>query len=317
MQSATNKGGGIYLYANQQGCDGGRLYFDGCAMILMNGHVVAQGSQFSLHDVEVIVATVDLQDVRSYRGSIASRSVQASEEKPVPRIDVDFALSDSPIQRKPSSKVAIKYLTVEEEIANGPACWLWDYLRRSRMSGYFLPLSGGADSSATATLVYNMCHLVVKECNEGNQTVLDDVRRIVADSTNKYIPTDPKELCNRIFYTCYMGTKNSSEETKKRAEALGKQIGSYHIAVTIDQIVDSFLPVFAQVSDKVPKFKVFGGSQTENIALQNIQARSRMVLAYFFSQLLSWSRGKPGSLLVLGSANVDEALRVKTILYTY
>jgi hypothetical protein len=43
MKGATTKGGGIYLYANQQGCDGGRLYFDGCAMVLINGSVVAQG----------------------------------------------------------------------------------------------------------------------------------------------------------------------------------------------------------------------------------------------------------------------------------
>ena len=26
---ATQKSGGVYLYANQQGCDGGRLYYDG------------------------------------------------------------------------------------------------------------------------------------------------------------------------------------------------------------------------------------------------------------------------------------------------
>lgn len=45
--------GGVYMYANQQGCDGGRLYFDGCACIAVNGHLVAQGSQFSLADVEV------------------------------------------------------------------------------------------------------------------------------------------------------------------------------------------------------------------------------------------------------------------------
>ena len=45
------KVGGIYLYSNQQGCDGDRLYYDGCAMIVMNGNVVAQGTQFSLHDV--------------------------------------------------------------------------------------------------------------------------------------------------------------------------------------------------------------------------------------------------------------------------
>ena len=39
------------------------------------------------------------------------------------------------------------------------------------------------------------------------------------------------------------------------------------------------------------------------------QARSRMVLSYMLAQLLPWTRGRSGFLLVLGSANVDEALR--------
>lgn len=43
--------GGIYLLANQKGCDGDRLYYDGCALIAINGHVCAQGTQFSLDDV--------------------------------------------------------------------------------------------------------------------------------------------------------------------------------------------------------------------------------------------------------------------------
>lgn len=51
--------GGIYLYANQQGCDGGRLYFDGCACVAVNGKLVAQGSQFSVADVEVSCWLVD------------------------------------------------------------------------------------------------------------------------------------------------------------------------------------------------------------------------------------------------------------------
>lgn len=45
--SATSKAGGIYMYSNQQCCDGGRLYFDGCCMIASNGKVYAQGSFFS------------------------------------------------------------------------------------------------------------------------------------------------------------------------------------------------------------------------------------------------------------------------------
>ena len=51
------KSGLCYLYANQQGCDGaGRQYYDGCSLIVLNGDVVAQGSQFSLNEVEVITA---------------------------------------------------------------------------------------------------------------------------------------------------------------------------------------------------------------------------------------------------------------------
>ena len=50
---------------------------------------------------------------------------------------------------------------------SGPACWLWDYLRRSGMAGFFLPLSGGIDSSSTACLVGSMCDLVMDKCHKG------------------------------------------------------------------------------------------------------------------------------------------------------
>lgn len=36
---------------------------DGCACVVVNGEVVAQGSQFSLKDVEVVVAQIDLDAV--------------------------------------------------------------------------------------------------------------------------------------------------------------------------------------------------------------------------------------------------------------
>lgn len=49
----SSQNGGIYILANQKGCDGDRLYYDGCAMISMNGDTIAQGSQFSLDDVVI------------------------------------------------------------------------------------------------------------------------------------------------------------------------------------------------------------------------------------------------------------------------
>jgi NAD+ synthase (glutamine-hydrolysing) len=56
-------------------------------------------------------------------------------------------------------------------VSLGPACWLWDYLRRSRIQGYFLPLSGGIDSCATAVIVHSMCRLVAEAAATGGELV--------------------------------------------------------------------------------------------------------------------------------------------------
>lgn len=312
MKAATQKVGGIYLYSNQQGCDGDRLYYDGCAMIVMNGDIISQGSQFSLKDVEVITATVDLEDVRSYRARMVSRGMQAQATPAYQREEVKMALTHSFIEDnihiRPTKSRAPFYHSPEEEIALGPACWLWDYLRRSKTAGYFLPLSGGIDSCATASIVASMCRLVVKEAAEGNRHVLEDARRLACEDET-YIPTDPREFAGRIFYTCYMGTSNSSNETRKRAKDLAAVIGSYHTDLDMDTVVTSIHKLFTLITGKSPKYRVHGGSDTENLALQNIQARLRMLLAYLFAQLLPWCRNVKGNLLVLGSSNVDESLR--------
>lgn len=313
--NATSRCGGVYLYANQRGCDGDRLYYDGCALIAVNGKIVAQGSQFSLNDVEVVTATVDLEDVRTYRAAFMSRGLQASlTETRYQRIDVPIELTPMSSRFNPSivpSKTRDAfYHSVEEEIALGPACWLWDYLRRCNGAGYFLPLSGGIDSCATAVIVHSMCRLVVKASAEGNQQVINDARKITR-SADDWIPATPQELANKMFHSCFMGTENSSIETRSRSKYLAKWIGSYHVDLNMDSLVGSVVSLFEVATGKKPIFKIFGGSQIENLALQNIQARLRMVLAYLFAQLLPWVRGiqNSGGLLVLGSANVDECLR--------
>lgn len=309
IREATQKVGGVYLYANQQGCDGDRLYYDGCALIAVNGRIVAQGSQFSLRDVEVVTATIDIEDIRSHR-AVKSRSMQAAQAERYQRIEVPFALSNDDFGRRPTTFQEPRLHIPEEEIALGPACWLWDYLRRSRTQGYFVPLSGGIDSCATATIVYSMCRLVSEAAAKGDKDVISDARRIAGEpESSDYMPLDPKEFCGRIFHTCYMGTANSSAETRSRAKDLAKAIGSYHVDLNMDTVVTAVQTLFSLVTNKTPRFRVHGGSSAENLALQNIQARLRMVLAYLFAQLLPWARGRQGGLLVLGSANVDESLR--------
>lgn len=285
-------------------------------MIIINGRIVAQGSQFSLNDVEVITATVDLEDVRSFRCS-PSRGLQATHAPSYQRLELDARLSrragDLDPSVGPSDELEVHYHQPEEEIALGPACWLWDYLRRcGGAAGFFIPLSGGIDSCATATIVFSMCRLVVKAVEKGNEQVIKDVRRICGESeSSRWLPTRPQEVCNRIFHTCFMGTTNSSKDTRSRAKALATDIGAYHVDLNMDSVVSALTNLFSLVTDFRPRFKVHGGSQTENLALQNIQARLRMVIAYLFAQLLPTVRKRRngGSLLVLGSANVDECLR--------
>ncbi|KAM4602403.1 glutamine-dependent NAD(+) synthetase [Polymixia lowei] len=306
IKSATNKSGGIYLYANQRGCNGERLYYDGCAMVAVNGDVVARGAQFSLDDVEVVTATLDLEDVRNYRGEVCHPHMER-EPKPYHRIKVDFCLSTGDDIYLPTYQpITWQFQTPEEEISLGPACWLWDYLRRSGQAGFLLPLSGGVDSSSTACIVHSMCVLVCQAVRDSNSQVLEDVRRIVGDTS--YCPQEPRELCGRIFTTCYMASENSSEGTRNRAKDLANQIGSSHMNINIDMAVKGMLGIFSMVTGKWPQFRANGGSTRENLALQNVQARIRMVLAYLFAQLSLWAQGKPGGLLVLGSANVDESL---------
>ncbi|KNG90250.1 glutamine-dependent NAD(+) synthetase [Aspergillus nomiae NRRL 13137] len=315
VTQATKLSGGIYLYANQQGCDGDRLYYDGCAMIVVNGNIVAQGSQFSLNDVEVVTATVDIEEVRTYRSS-ASRGMQASKQTPFVRLDLDMRLSRQNEEAEPglapSETIAPRYHAPEEEVALGPACWLWDYLRRSGAAGFFLPLSGGIDSCATAIIVHSMCREVIKAVSEGNEQVIKDVRRLCAEPADStWLPTTSQEVCNRIFHTSYMGTQNSSKETRDRAKRLSTDIGSYHIDFNFDTVITSLTNLFTMVTNFQPKFKVHGGSRAENQALQNVQARLRMVLSYLFASLLPTVRQRPGGggLLVLASSNVDGNLR--------
>ncbi|KAK1382348.1 Glutamine-dependent NAD(+) synthetase [Heracleum sosnowskyi] len=306
---ATQTKGGVYIYSNHQGCDGGRLYYDGCACIVVNGDVVAQGSQFSLKDVEVVVAQIDLDTVASLRGSISSFQEQAGSKRVVSSVPVPYKLCQSfKLQMSLSSPLKIKYHSPEEEIAFGPGCWLWDYLRRSGATGFLLPLSGGADSSSVAAIVGCMCQLVVKEIENGNSQVKADAIRI-GNYTDGQFPTDSKEFAKRIFYTVYMGSENNSKTTKTRAKVLADEIGSWHLHVSIDGLVSALLTLFQTLTGKRPRFKIDGGSDIENLGLQNIQARIRMVLAFMLASLMPWVHSKPGFHLVLSTSNVDEGLR--------
>eukprot|EP00922_Rhytidocystis_sp_ex-Travisia-forbesii_P024434 GHVS01035858.1.p1 GENE.GHVS01035858.1~~GHVS01035858.1.p1 ORF type:complete len:870 (+),score=143.22 GHVS01035858.1:53-2662(+) len=333
IQSATYKCGGAYVYSNMRGCDGGRLYFDGNAMVAVNGKLVGQAGGFGMDDVEVVTRVVDLEAIRSYRASSAARSTQVKSTS-FPRIYAPLSLQPDHVASSSSPRVLISPSVVpvvpseQEEIAYGPACWLWDYLRRSGARGFFLPLSGGADSGAVAAIVGCMTQLVAVEIAKGNQTVVKDVERISGLSIDHpEFPRTCRSLSHLLLHTAYLGSANSSHATQGLAQLLSTEVGSYHLCVPIESVVQALINVFSTVTGGV--LPQFGKSREEDLALQNLQARVRMVLSYMFASLLPWLRrtaqitrqaiagvshsevktGGGGFLLVLATGNVDEGLR--------
>jgi NAD+ synthase (glutamine-hydrolysing) len=93
-------------------------------MIALNGRIIAQGSQFSLADVEVVTATIDIEDVRAHR-AVSSRSMQAAVSDRYHRVEVDFALTkgkfvdpwEELVTSSPELGKEIRYHEPEEEIA--------------------------------------------------------------------------------------------------------------------------------------------------------------------------------------------------------
>jgi NAD+ synthase (glutamine-hydrolysing) len=83
-------------------------------------------------------------------------------------------------------------------------------------------------------------------------------------------------------------------------------------------VVDAAVRLFAAIpilgERFEPRFQTQGGSRSESLALQNLQARLRMTLSYYYAQLVSAVRGgssssgSSGPLLVIATGNCDEGL---------
>lgn len=351
IMAPTQKMGGIYLYCNSKGNDGGKSFFDGASFIACNGEMVNMLTPFSCNDVEVIVEHLNISRVRSFRACNPSFAIQATG-KPVPVVPANIWLSgidDSSIrvlQMSATERTPLTLPSVPEELGRGAACWLWDYLRRSGAQGFFVPLSGGADSCAVSTIVRLMCESVFDAINKGvhgTRASLESVLRMNHD--HPAFPKNAKEMCFQVLHTAYLGTTLSSSDTRRRAKSIAEDLGSYHVELAIDPVVSSCLNVVAGAVGGKPRFQSLGGgtekkggSKAEDIARQNVQARSRTVISYLLAGLLPSTRAKDrlakppkeivslddsaemadltpeqadlvGNLLVLGTGNIDEVIR--------
>lgn len=168
------------------------------------------------------------------------------------------------------------------------------------MSGFMLPLSGGIDSAATACIAYS----VAKRMFENRE--LTEVADLLAYLNTKNKPINSaQDITALILTTVYLPrTGSSSSSTEQAAAALAADIGSNHHKIPIDGMVAAALASLPKAADFISPGFSDDSDWRASLAMQNIQARTRMVLTYLAAACCDSGRGK----LVLASSNADECL---------
>lgn len=247
-----------YIYTNLLGNEAGRAIYDGDSLIASAGQLLATGKRFSFKDFYVISTAVDVD---------LTRMTQARTSESVPNLDTLVSVPfDYPQQSPQPPNVPLKSWEYspnlkEEEFTRAISLGLFDYLRKSRAQGFVLSLSGGADSSAIACLVRLMVELGTLEL---------DVQGFCAKLPIKLNNTTTSADITHDLLTCvYQATKNSTKTTQQAASTLAQNLGANYLELNIDDIVAGY----TQAIEKAIKTPLTW--QQHDIALQNIQARSR------------------------------------------
>ena len=96
IKSRMSGSPGAYMYTNTLGCDGGRLYFDGNNICVVNGEIQNMGKSCPLEDIVVDEVVVDISEIRHKRLDDVNFLREASLMKQeVPIVDIDFVISDN------------------------------------------------------------------------------------------------------------------------------------------------------------------------------------------------------------------------------
>lgn len=159
-----------------------------------------------------------------------------------------------------------------EELARATSIALYDYLRKSKAKGFALSLSGGADSSMCAVLVAEM----IKRASSS----------LGWDAFCKSVSLDPASIKERLsaatnkLLTCtYQATKNSSDTTLQAAQQLAQSIGAEFHHWSIQDAVDGYVQKIEQALQRKTSW------ETDDISLQNIQARSRSPIIWMLANI--------------------------------
>ncbi len=178
--------------------------------------------------------------------------------------EIDFGDSnETPSQ--PNSDIEEK----NEEFAQATSLALFDYLRKSKSKGFVLSLSGGADSACCAVIVAEM----IKRASQ--QLGWSNFAKALGISDLK----NAAEATRHLLTCAYQSTRNSSEATLHAAKSLADSIGASFHHWTVDDEVESYKSKIELAIGRPLTW------EQDDIALQNIQARSRSPIIWMLANV--------------------------------
>mgnify|MGYP001185506451 FL=1 len=203
----------------------------------------------------------------------------------------DFSINFNTINLEGNNKNYNETSTnIYEEFIDIFSLSILDYLSKSKLKGYGLSLSGGLDSSCIAILIYEMVKRFIAKKGSDQLIKRLNLKEVkLTKNENK----NHKLIINKILYTAYQKSENSSKETQKSAKLLSKFIGSKHYEWEINEEVESIIKKISSSTKKKYSW------DNNNIALQNIQARVRSPFIWFIANT--------NNLLLLSTSNRSES----------
>ncbi|MEO9869694.1 NAD(+) synthase [Ekhidna sp.] len=209
-----------------------------------------------IYDGDVLIAQ---------KGKLIGRNKRLSfQDYRVLAVEVDFDQSSATENVKPDFK------NQYEEFSHAASLALFDYCRKSKSQGFVLSLSGGADSSSIATLVSFAIQNALEQLgkNELERKLGFELAGITW-----------KEIASQLLTTAYQGTVNSSDATFNSAKNLADSLGATFHHWTIDSEVESYQSSIEKALGRKLTW------EQDDIALQNIQARSRAPIIWMLANI--------------------------------
>jgi NAD+ synthase (glutamine-hydrolysing) len=251
-----------YVYANLVGNEAGRAIYDGGALIASAGRMLTTGPRFTFAEHDITTAVIDLDATRMARARSASPSPACDLDGIVtcdfafPEIDPEPATDGGPAwQVGPHVK--------EEELVRAVSLALFDYLRKSRSSGFVVSLSGGADSSSIVCLISFMVRAFLAEQGE------HELRRRLARVDWPDGPLDARSTTRTLLTCAYQSTRNSSSITREAARKVATSVGADFLELDVDGLVTGYVEMISNALGRDLTW------DHDDLALQNIQARAR------------------------------------------